>query len=224
MTLINGLLVIDKPVGITSMDVIRKVRRLSGVKKVGHAGTLDPLATGVLLVCLGTATKKVESLMNTPKKYEVAINLSGFSETDDMEGKIDLVKVDQIPTLSEIKKTLLEFEGVIEQVPPRYSAVKISSQPAYKLARQGKVFELKSKKVTIFSIEVISYEWPNLELKIKCGRGTYIRSLARDLGRKLKTGGLVSKLRRTVVGQYNIELSKKLENLESITNEDLSLI
>lgn len=219
----NGLLIINKPLHYTSMDVIRKVRKLTGIRKVGHAGTLDPLATGVLLVCIGKATKKIDSLMNTTKEYVAEIDLTAFSETDDAQGPLELINIDKIPTLTEIQNILAQFIGEISQMPPKYSALKINGIPAYKKARRGETVELKPRNVIINSIDLISFQWPVLKIKISCGKGTYIRSLARDIGVILKTGGYLISLERTAVGNYRIEDTIDLSKIEKIEEKDLRI-
>jgi tRNA pseudouridine55 synthase len=217
----NGLLIVNKPLTYSSMDIIRILRRLTGIKKIGHAGTLDPLATGVLLVCLGGATKKIETLMNTNKEYIAEINLTAFSETDDAEGKLTKIDINKVPTLEEIKKVIKNFIGNISQIPPKYSAIKIAGQPAYKRVLLGETFEIQSRIITIHDILIISYKWPILKIKVKCGRGTYIRTLARDIGTKLNTGGYLSSLIRTGVGRYTIDQAIEFNMLSIIKEEDI---
>jgi tRNA pseudouridine55 synthase len=215
---LNGLLVVDKPVGPTSMDVCRVVRRLTGGAKVGHAGTLDPLASGVLIVCLGAATKAIDALMGTEKRYRAAIDLSAFSVTDDLEGEREPVAVETPPTRDEVERACRAFEGVVEQRPPTHSAVHVGGERAYRLARNaardgGVVERPPARPVTIHEIQVAAYTWPALELDIRCGKGTYIRSLARDLGEALGTGGMLTALRRTAVGAYGLEGATRLDDL-----------
>ncbi len=210
----SGILNIDKPLNITSMDVIRQLRKITGIKKIGHAGTLDPLASGVLVVALSKKyTKRINEIMSTKKRYETEINLSAFSETDDAEGKKEYIFVNKKPTIEDIKKVLLNFIGEIDQVPPIYSAIKINGKKAYDLARKGELIEMKKRKVFIEDIKLISYDYPLLRIKVKCGKGTYIRSLGRDIGKSLKTGGYLTFLRRIKVGKFSIENSVKLEDL-----------
>ena len=217
----NGLLVINKPLNFTSMDIIRIVRKLTGIRKVGHAGTLDPLATGVLLVCVGNATKKIESLMNTGKKYSAEINLTAFSTTDDNEGELNYINVEKIPSINEVEKQLKGFIGETYQTPPKYSALKIGGLPAYKRARLGEEVKIESRKIFIESIELISYKWPFLNITVCCHKGTYIRSLARDIGTKLSTGGFLTGLIRTGVGKYQIDEALDLSNFTKIEQENL---
>ncbi len=218
-----GLIVVDKPVGMSSMDVVRRVRRAAGKAKTGHAGTLDPLATGVVICCLGKATKTVEKLMGQPKVYETCVDLSAFTQTDDLEGERQEVDVPVPPTLAQVQAACQAFVGdEIEQTPPIYSAIHINGQRAYKLARRGEAVDMPTKIVRIDAIEVLDYTWPNLTLSVKCGRGTYIRSLGRDIGKKLGTGGHLASLRRTAVGGYSLELAHLIDRFESpITQDDL---
>lgn len=204
------------------MDVVRRVRRAAGGCKTGHAGTLDPLATGVVICCLGKATKSVESLMGRAKVYETAIDLTAFTTTDDMEGDRLEVEVAQPPTREAVAAVLGRFLGEVEQTPPAYSAVHINGQRAYKLARRGEAVEMPTKTVRIDSIELQDYAWPMLTLRIVCGRGTYIRSLGRDIGEALGTGGHLASLRRTAVGDYSLDIAHPIERFElPITQVDL---
>ena len=211
---LNGLLVIDKPLGLSSMDVVRRVRRAAGGARTGHAGTLDPLATGVVICCLGRATRAVEQLMGLTKVYDAVVDLSAFTATDDREGERQEIPVDTPPTPAEIDAACASFTGEIDQTPPAYSAVHIDGQRAYKLARQGAQVEIPSKRVRIDAIDILAYDWPDLSLRITCGRGTYIRSLARDLGCTLGTGGHLASLRRTSVGSYRVEDAWSLERCD----------
>lgn len=195
-----------KPKGPTSYAVVAEVKKLTGEKRVGHAGTLDPLASGVLVLGVGReATKKLAEITASEKEYVVKIKLGETSTTDDMEGEKEVVEVEMPPSAESVKAALGKFVGEIEQTPPIYSAVKIRGRPAYKHARSGRSIELKPRKVFVKSIEVISYKFPVVSLHVVCGKGVYIRSLARDLGRELGTGGYVSELERTKVGEFTKE-------------------
>ena len=209
------MLVIDKPLGMSSAYVCTVIRGKAGGAKVGHTGTLDPLATGVLVLCLGKATKLGEQIMGQPKRYLTEIDLTAFSTTEDLEGELTQVDVTDHdrPTAEQIDEILQHrFTGEIDQAPPAFSAMKIGGRPAYKLARAGEIpSELEQRKVRIDSIDRIAYDWPRLTLDIRCGRGTYIRSLARDLGRALGTGGYLTELRRTAVGQFTEDQAQQLE-------------
>lgn len=196
------------------MDVISVMRGITGIKRIGHAGTLDPLATGVLLVCIGKATKQIEQLMGMEKEYHTSFDLSATSETDDAQGPLHPAVINQIPTHCEIETVLQSFQGEINQIPPQYSAIKIGGTRAYKHARQGHTIELKARPVFIKNITILDYQWPLLQLDITCGKGVYVRSLARDLGQVLHTGGYVSALQRTRIGPYTIQQAHSLEQLQ----------
>lgn len=222
-TSLHGLLVVDKPGGVTSMDVVRSVRRAAGHCKTGHAGTLDPLATGVLICLLGRATKATDTLMALAKTYETTVDLSAFTATDDAEGERQPVSVEQPPQREQVERVLAAMTGEIEQTPPAHSAVKIDGQRAYKLARQGREAEIPSRIVRIDAIELLAYDWPRLTLRVGCGKGTYIRSLGRDIGLRLGTGGYLADLRRTAIGPYTIDRAIPLDRLpEPITQDHLS--
>lgn len=204
------------------MTVVRKVRYAAGKTKTGHAGTLDPLATGVVICCLGKATRTVENLMGLTKVYEAAIDLSAFTTTDDLEGEREEVLVSEPPTRAMVEEVLTRFVGNVEQVPPIFSAIHIGGQRAYKLARQGKQVEMPSRIVRIDAIELLSYDWPIATIRVTCGRGTYIRSLARDIGKALGVGGHLASLRRTAVGEFTIGRAVDQERLKQpITQADL---
>ncbi|WP_428386156.1 tRNA pseudouridine(55) synthase TruB [Mucisphaera sp.] len=229
-----GLLLIDKPLGITSMDALRVLRRglaAAGAKvrgkgpgkvRTGHAGTLDPLATGLLIACIGKATRSVEQLMGLPKQYLAEIDLTAFTTTDDREGDRNEVHVHTPPTRDDIDQACQKFLGDIQQTPPAYSAIHVDGRRAYDLARRGKAVELKSRTVRIDAIEITDYHWPLLTLQIDCGKGTYIRSLARDLGQALNTGGHLASLRRTQIGPYRVDQAVDIQRCEApIHPEDL---
>ncbi|MBL4700283.1 MAG: tRNA pseudouridine(55) synthase TruB [Phycisphaeraceae bacterium] len=219
---LNGLLVVDKPIGWSSMDVIRRIRNATDRCKAGHAGTLDPLATGIVVCCLGKATKLVDSLMIQHKVYETRVDLSAFTQTDDLEGTREEVTVQTLPSPEQITQALKQLTGNIEQIPPAYCAIHINGQRAYKLARKGEIVEIDPRTVTVHSIELSAYQWPFADLKINCGKGTYIRSIARDLGKLLNTGGHCASLRRTAVGDYTLEKAIPGSRLEQpITQDDL---
>jgi tRNA pseudouridine55 synthase len=214
----NGLVVLDKPIGITSRDAVNTVVRLVGRKTpVGHAGTLDPLATGVLVVALGTATRLVEYVQAMGKTYAATVRLGATSNTDDADGtvtpKADLHRRN-IPTRSEIEADLATRQGGwILQTPPRYSALKVAGRRAYDLARSGLKPDLSPRRVRIDRIQVVTYDWPDVALVVDCGSGTYIRSIARDLGDALKCGGYITSLRRTRIGPFEVESALQVEGL-----------
>ena len=213
----EGFLLIDKPKGPTSHDIVAEVKRITGAAKVGHGGTLDPNATGLLIIGVGrSATKKLDTLLKeTNKTYLCSVFLGEERDTHDAEGvTVSKAKAVLPPGTKEIKNTLSEFEGKIEQIPPAHSAIKIKGKKAYELARKGKKPDLKSRKVTIHSIELINYRYPNLRFKTTVSSGTYIRALARDIGVKLGIGAYLSDLRRTNVGEFRVENALNLQELK----------
>ena len=204
------------------MDVVRRVRRAAGGVKTGHAGTLDPLATGVVVCCLGRATKAVPRLMDLTKVYEAQVDLGAFTDTDDLEGDRREVAVAAPPDREAVLEALAEFVGLIEQRPPAHSAVHVEGQRAYRRARRGETFELPLRQVRVDAIDLVEFRWPLATLRVTCGKGTYIRSIARDLGRCLETGGHLAALRRTAVGPYDLALAVDESRLErSIAQGDL---
>ncbi len=208
----KGIFAVHKPLGITSHDVIYRLRRKTGEKRIGHAGTLDPLATGVLVVAIGREfTKQLDTIVKSEKEYIADIQLGKTSTTDDMEGEKTTVNIQKKPTASEIQSAIQEFIGITMQTPPIYSAIKVQGQTAYKVARKGGRIILKPREVEIKDIEILKYTYPIVTLRIICGKGVYIRSLARDLGEKLQTGGFLKSLVRTRVGNYKIENAVELE-------------
>src|SRR6266545_1407738 len=202
----NGLLVIDKPGGMTSRDAVNRVQRWFPRKtKIGHTGTLDPLATGVLVVCIGAATRLADYVQAMGKSYASRFRLGATSTTDDADGTVSETPNVKVPAREEIDAALSRFVGVIEQAPPAVSALKVEGQRAHDLVRKGEVVKLAARPVRIDAIRVTGYEWPFLDVEVDCGKGTYIRSIARDLGAVLGCGGLVQTLRRTRVGCYLAE-------------------
>lgn len=211
-----GVLNIRKPPGVTSRDVVNRIQKLIRPVKCGHAGTLDPMATGVLLVCLGPATRLANLLQEGAKTYSAEFTLGQVSDTDDSTGKIESWPVTEPhPSHDQIEQTLQAMTGIVSQVPPAYSAVHVDGQRAYALAREGRSVTLQAKEIEIHSIRVLNFEWPRLELEIVCGSGTYIRSIARDLGERLGCGGLMSRLERTRVGSFSVT--------DGVTMDELSL-
>lgn len=196
-----GILNINKAEGRTSRDEVNVVQRLVKPAKVGHAGTLDPMATGVLLVCIGPATKLISLLQEAPKTYVAEFRFGQTSDTDDSTGEV--IQAEDVPDIDEetFTKALMNYEGQISQVPPQYSAVKVDGKRAYWKARHGETMELKAKTVHVYSLKVLFYNWPNVVVKVECGSGTYIRSIVRDLGEDLGCGGLMSALERTLIGR-----------------------
>ncbi len=214
----NGLLIIDKPAGITSARVVDVVKRLlPRGTKVGHAGTLDPFATGVLVLLIGKSTKLCDELMAQPKSYLAMIKLGATTRTDDPESPEISSPNARAVQLHLVQSALEHFRGTIEQRPPAYSAIKLAGRRAYDLARRGLHVELKPRPVIIHRIEIVNYGFPMLELAIDCGRGTYIRSIARDLGEKLGVGGYLTQLRRTRVGDVSQDQAVRLVDLSRAT-------
>jgi tRNA pseudouridine55 synthase len=208
----NGLLLVNKPEGWTSHDVVAKVRnnlkKQAGRKiKVGHAGTLDPLATGLLVLLIGNYCKKAQQFSKLNKAYEANIKLGYNSSTGDSEGNKQAISGNK-PTIRQVKSVLSNFIGDIQQTPPVYSAVKIDGKRAYKLARQGKEVKIDPRTVTIYGISRISYEYPYISFMVNVSSGTYIRSLAEDIGKELKTGAYLASLKRTKVGEFTLKNSQ----------------
>jgi tRNA pseudouridine55 synthase len=200
-----GILIVNKPSGLTSRELVNLVSRLRPQCKVGHAGTLDPLASGILIICVGAATRLVETLQQLPKSYRTTIRLGARSDTLDAEGQIIEEPRPRIPSLDEVRSALLPFVGEVIQQPPNFSALKIKGRRAYDLARSGRRVELAPRLVRIDRVALLRYAWPHLELEIDCGGGTFIRSIARDVGEALACGGLVETLVRTRVGPFELE-------------------
>jgi tRNA pseudouridine55 synthase len=198
-------LVVDKPAGITSRDAVDRAQRwLPRGTRVGHAGTLDPLATGVLVLCVGSASRLTEYVQRMTKTYRAGILLGARSNTDDADGTITPVPEATPPTIAQIDAKVPQFLGDVQQVPPAFSAAKLSGRRAYDLARAGKEVNLTARPVRIDAIDVLRYEYPLLKVEVRCGKGTYIRSIARDLGEQLGTGGYIACLRRTRIGCFDV--------------------
>lgn len=217
----QGLLLVDKPIGWTSFDVVNYVRRIvansEGKKpkniKVGHTGTLDPFATGLLVLLVGKEyTRQAEQYSKLDKTYEVVIKLGETSTTGDPEGEISTVS-DLEPTLDEVSVAISKFVGKIQQTPPAYSAIKVDGQRAYKLARAGKEVKIEPREVTINRLEISNYNYPELKLEADVSSGTYIRTLAEDIGKVLGIGAYTSQLRRTLVGDYNLSNAVQKDDL-----------
>lgn len=225
-----SVLLIDKPAGWTSFDVVAKIRgalkakyRAGGVKptkrqlKVGHAGTLDPFATGLLIILLGEETKNADTFLKLDKTYEAHIKLGQTSTTGDPEGELQPYQLENtsLPTLEQVEATLLQFVGEITQIPPAYSAIKIDGQRAYKLARKGEAVEIPSRQVTIHSLELLDYQYPLLKIRTHVSSGTYIRTLAEDIGKTLGTGAYCQSLRRVRIGDFTIDDARTVQEVTS---------
>ncbi|MDQ6694511.1 MAG: tRNA pseudouridine(55) synthase TruB [Chloroflexota bacterium] len=210
----NGIFNINKPPGLTSHDVVARIRRLASTKRVGHAGTLDPIATGVLPIVLGQATRLVEYLADADKAYRATLSLGATSSTYDREGTVTATPgIASMPTLQQLDKVLDAYRGQIRQLPPMHSAIKIGGKKLYELARAGIEVERQPRHVTITRLEIEVYDPPTLGLFVECSKGTYIRSLAHDLGQTLGTGAYLQDLQRTRHGPFSIEGSVTLDDL-----------
>ncbi len=199
---IDGLLNIDKPPGVTSREVVDVVGKRLGVRRAGHAGTLDPLATGVLLVCVGQATRLVEYLQQLPKTYHATFLLGAASETDDVDGQVELLCQPPVPTEEQLLAAAQRQVGTIEQVPPAYSAIHVDGRRAYARARRGESVQLDARPVTIEALTVESYDYPEVDMTITCHSGTYIRAIGRDVAAALGTAAVMKRLRRSAVGPF----------------------
>jgi len=212
----DGVLVMDKPRGITSQEAIHRAKRwfVRGTR-IGHTGTLDPLATGVLVLCIGRATRLAEYVQRMPKVYAATFRFGLESDTDDADGHILTVTAAATPSLGDVENNLVHFRGEFLQAPPKYSALKVDGRRAYAQARRGREFSMESRRVTVHSLDIVDYSPPLLRLTIKCSRGTYIRSIARDLGSRLGCGAIVQELRRLSVGHFDVSRAVSLEADES---------
>jgi tRNA pseudouridine55 synthase len=215
----NGWIILDKPSGITSAHAVAKVKRLLKPKKIGHAGTLDPLASGVLPLALGEATKVIHFMVDAGKAYGFTTTWGEERDTDDSEGKTTQTSP-QRPSRDEIEAILPRFTGTILQTPPAYSAIKVDGARSYDLARAGEAVELKARQVRVDSLEIEGHSPEKTSFNCECGKGTYIRSLARDMGRELGCLGYVTVLRRLKVGKFDVNHAISLENLEKMVHKD----
>ena len=210
----NGVLVVDKPVGPTSFDVVARVRRAARVKRVGHGGTLDPLASGVLPVCIGEATKLAPFLLDAEKAYEFTVRFGVQTDTDDAGGRVTATADASGLDAAAVETALGAFRGPISQVPPAYAAIKREGRALYDYARAGESIEVAPRAVTIFSLELVAFAGPEqVALRVHCSKGTYVRALARDLGRALGTGGHVTALRRTRSGPFALDRARPLDQI-----------
>jgi tRNA pseudouridine55 synthase len=206
----GAVILIDKPLEWTSFDVVSKIRNTIRIKKVGHAGTLDPLATGLLILCTGKMTKKIDEYQAQEKEYEGELVLGKTTPSYDLETEVD--KEFDVSSLTEdlIKKNVLQFIGTIQQIPPIYSAIKVDGVPLYKKARKGEDVEIKAREVTISEFEITEIQMPIVKFRVVCSKGTYIRSLVRDFGATLNNGAYMSALRRTRIGQFHVNDAEQL--------------
>lgn len=205
----DSLLLCDKPAGITSFGVVARVRRkvsetIGKKAKVGHAGTLDPFATGLMIILTGIKCRDAMQYSKLDKEYEATITLGHTSTTGDPEGELTAIS-DRQPSAEEVDQAVMSFTGEITQIPPQFSAIKINGRRAYDLARKGEDFEVPPRQVTIHDIEILSYEYPDIRIRVHVSSGTYIRTLAEDIGNVLETGAYCTQLRRTKIGEFTIE-------------------
>lgn len=216
--MINGIINIHKEAGFTSHDVVAKMRGICGQKKIGHTGTLDPEATGVLPVCLGSATKLCDMLTDKDKEYVAELLLGQTTDTQDVTGKI-LTETPVEVSEEDVKKAIMSFVGDYEQVPPMYSALKVNGKKLYELAREGKEVERKARPVRILEIEILEMQLPVVTMRVSCSKGTYIRTLCADIGERLGCGGTMKSLVRTRVAEFMLEKAVTLEELQKLRDE-----
>ena len=213
----SGWIFVNKPKNVSSFDVIRQLKKIFSIKKIGHAGTLDPLATGILPIAFGSATKTIPYLVSSKKEYRFSISWGIRTTTHDMEGEV-IDESNFVPSKEDILSAVSDFKGEFYQRPPKYSAVKINGQRAYKLARSGIDFNIKEKKVKLYKLILKDHKKNKTEFLAKVGKGFYIRSLARDLCEKLRTSGVIDSLERTELGQFSLENAFSLETIEKLVH------
>jgi len=218
---IHGILLLDKRLGVSSNKALQEVRRLFNANKAGHTGSLDPLATGLLPLCFGEATKVSAMMLDDNKRYQVVVQLGVMTDTGDAEGTV--IETKPVPELSidEIQACLKQFTGEIDQVPPMYSALKHNGKKLYELAREGQTIERKARRITIFELQLLDFANNELTLEVSCSKGTYIRSLAEDIGHTLGCGGTVKTLRRLAAGQFTIDDAMTIEQLTEMDQQSL---
>jgi tRNA pseudouridine55 synthase len=216
----SGILLMDKPEGVTSFEVVRRARRALKLRKIGHLGTLDPFATGLLPLCLNEATKLVPFLMPEPKTYRAEVRLGVTTDTQDLTGEV-VAESDALPAPEELRRAAAGFVGELDQIPPMYSALHHQGRRLYELARRGEVVELKPRKVVIHRLTVEEIALPRMTFTVTCSQGTYIRTLAHDLGAALGCGGHLTALRRLRVGPFAVEDAWPLSALEEFSREEL---
>lgn len=215
------ILLIDKPLTWTSFDVVRKIRNLTKIKKTGHAGTLDPLATGLLIVCQGKATKQIEGIQNAEKEYTGTIHLGATTASYDLESEPTAQQDLSHVTEDIIRQQASSFVGFIDQIPPIFSAIKVDGKRSYDLARQGLEPELKSRRIEIKAFDITSIDLPEITFRVACSKGTYIRSLAHDLGQRIGTGAYLKSLRRTKIGDYSVNDALTPDEFKAILSQPL---
>ena len=215
---ISGLLLIDKPLGFSSNQALSKIKWIFSAKKAGHTGTLDPLATGLLPICFGEATKFSSHLLNSEKTYEASIKLGWKSSTGDAEGKLTESKIISL-SLEKLQKELKSFIGLSKQTPPMFSALKYNGQPLYKLAREGVKIERQEREIDISKLILLNYSKNIIKIEVTCSKGTYIRTLAEDIANKLGMDGYLIELRRTKIGKLNINEAFSIENISTLSSD-----
>ncbi len=219
----NGVVVIDKPKGITSHDVVGMMRKRFGTRRVGHTGTLDPMATGVLPICIGNATRAADMLIESDKEYIAEFVLGKTTDTLDIEGQV-LTESEVFVTEAEVRDAVSKFAGEILQIPPMYSAIKKDGKKLYELAREGKEIEREARKVTIYSIDILKIELPMVEICVKCSKGTYIRTLCDDIGKALGTGAVMTALRRTMTAGFDLSNAYTIEEIDALEDKSSVLL
>ncbi len=216
----SGFLLIHKPSGPTSHDIIDQLRRITGIKKIGHAGTLDPFASGLLIVAVGReSTKRLGEFVGLDKGYEAILQFGAVSDTYDRDGKIEIINDQFSISKKDIERTLEKFRGEIRQIPPMFSAKKVKGKKLYELAREGKVVEREPSNITIYELACVDYDLEKKQLVISCrvSSGTYIRTLGHNIGEKLQVGAYVQELKRTSVGEYKLENATGIEDVTSVS-------
>lgn len=211
--MMDGILIVDKPSGITSHDVVENIRHKFGIKRVGHAGTLDPIATGILILLLGKATKLFSNFVNFDKEYEATLTLGISTQTGDTQGKTIEIKSYENIALAEVEKVFNESKEQTEQIPPIFSALKYKGRRLYALARKGIEVPLIARKIKIYSLELRNFNLPEIDFYIRCSKGTYVRKVAQDMGKMLGCGGCISRIRRVGIGPFKIEEAIKLADI-----------
>ncbi|SJM94427.1 tRNA pseudouridine(55) synthase TruB [Crenothrix polyspora] len=219
---VHGIILLDKRLGVSSNKALQEVRRLFNANKAGHTGSLDPLATGLLPLCFGEATKVSGMMLDDDKRYQVLVQLGVMTDTGDLEGEVIATKLVPELSLSDINRCLAKFSGAIDQVPPMYSALKQNGKKLYELARAGITVERKARRITIYDITLLSFTHDELSLEVACSKGTYIRSLAEDIGHDLGCGGTVKALRRLQAGEFKLDDAYTIEQLAAMPATELS--
>ncbi len=219
----NGIVVIDKPKGVTSHDVVGMMRKRFGTRRVGHTGTLDPMATGVLPICIGNATRAADMLIESDKEYVAEFVLGKTTDTLDIEGEV-LSESEVTVTEAEVREAVLKFVGKISQIPPMYSAIKKDGKKLYELAREGKEIEREARDITIYSIDILRVDLPTVEIGVKCSKGTYIRTLCDDIGKALGCGATMTALRRTATAGFTADKAYTIEEIDALEDKGEALL